>query len=166
MSLSRRKPSSNGQKDTKNKVPFGFDIPEDSPGFMLWQMTVAWQEAIKRALKPYNVSHVQHVILAILLWFEKSDEAPTQISLSRMANLDKMTVSKALRSLESRGYVKRYESEIDSRAKHMELTQKGRELASILVPLVEKTDEVFFARLKGETRKVFIRNMRLLSSKR
>ncbi len=152
-------------KNTQNKAPFGFQVPEDSPGFMLWQMTVAWQDAIKRALKPYNISHIQHVILAILLWFERSDEAPSQITLSRMANLDKMTVSKALRSLEERGYVTRYASESDSRAKQMELTEKGRELASILVPLVEKTDEVFFERLKGDTRKVFIRNMWLLGQK-
>ena len=132
---------------------------------MLWQMTVAWQEAIKRALKPYNVSHIQHVILAILLWFEKADEAPSQISLSRMANLDKMTVSKALRSLEDRGYVKRYASASDSRAKQMELTSRGRELASILVLLVEKTDEIFFSRLKGEARKTFIRTMKMLGQK-
>ena len=154
----------NAPKTPKNKAPFGFKVPEESPGFMLWQMTMAWQDALKKALKPYNVSHIQHVILAILLWFEKSDEAPTQISLSRMANLDKMTVSKALRSLEERSYVKRYESKTDSRAKQMELTARGRELALILVPLVEKADEIFFAHLKGEARKTFIENMRLLGT--
>ncbi len=152
----------NVPKTPKNKAPFEFKVPEESPGFMLWQMKMAWQDALKKALKLYNVSHIQHVILAILLWFEKSDEAPTQIALSRMASLDKMSVSKALKSLEGRGYVKRYESESDSRAKQMELTAKGRDLANILVPLVEKTDEVFFARLKGEARKVFIQNMKLL----
>lgn len=165
MNRNRWKHSLSGPKNKKNNAPFGFKVPEDSPGFMLWQMTVAWQDAIRQALKPYNISHIQHVILAILLWFEKSEEAPTQISLSRMANLDKMTVSKALRSLEERGYVKRYESETDSRAKQMELTPRGRELATILVPLVEKTDETFFAPLQGDIRKVFIRNMKVLGKK-
>jgi len=154
------------QKNGKNKAPFGFEIPEDSPGFMLWQMTAAWQHCIRSTLKPYNISHIQHVILAVLLWLEKSEISPTQNDIARMANLDKMGVSKSLKKLAKDGYVKRYESKSNSRAKQVELTKKGVELATILVPLVEKTDEEFFSRLQGEVRKIFIQNMRHLATPR
>ena len=29
-----------------SKAPFGFDKPEDSPGFVLWQTTTTWQRLI------------------------------------------------------------------------------------------------------------------------
>ena len=34
--------------------PFGFDAPEDSPGFLLWQTTISWQRMIKQALELYD----------------------------------------------------------------------------------------------------------------
>ncbi len=46
--------------------PFGFDAPEDSPGFLLWQTTISWQRMIKKALEPHDISHAQFVIMAIL----------------------------------------------------------------------------------------------------
>lgn len=51
-------------------LPFGFDKPEDSPGFLLWQTTMIWQRQIKRSLEPYDISHAQFVIMATLMWFE------------------------------------------------------------------------------------------------
>ncbi len=31
---------------------FGFEQPEHSPGFLLWQTTITWQRLIKKALDP------------------------------------------------------------------------------------------------------------------
>jgi MarR family transcriptional regulator, organic hydroperoxide resistance regulator len=47
-----------------SNLPFGFDRPEDSHGFLLWQTTMIWQRQIKQALEPYNISHAQFVIMA------------------------------------------------------------------------------------------------------
>ncbi len=54
----------------KANSTFGFDKPEDSPGFLLWQTTITWQRLIKKALEFSGISHPQFVILAITLWFE------------------------------------------------------------------------------------------------
>lgn len=51
-----------------SKLPFGFEVPEDSPGFLLWQTTMIWQRQIKKALEQYNVSHAQFVMMATLIW--------------------------------------------------------------------------------------------------
>lgn len=124
---------------------FGFEQPEDSPGFLLWQTTIMWQRFIKRALDPYQISHAQFVILAIVLWFEGVKKEPTQVLIVRQSKLDKMTVSKSLKKLAGLGLVKRAEHEKDTRAKSVHLTSKGKALASKLVPIVEKIDEKFFS---------------------
>lgn len=123
---------------------FGFDKPEDSPGFLLWQTTITWQRLIKKALDPYDISHAQFVILAITLWFENKNQEISQSLIINQSKLDKMTVSKSLKKLVSHAYVKRLEHSQDTRAKSVHLTKKGKDLAAKLVPLVEKVDETFF----------------------
>lgn len=124
---------------------FGFEKPEHSPGFLLWQTMVTWQRLIKKALDPYDISHAQFVILANVLWFEGVKQKPTQILIVRSTKLDKMTVSISLKKLVVEGLIKRMEHEGDARAKSVQLTAKGKTMASKLVPIIEKIDEEFFA---------------------
>jgi len=123
---------------------FGFEKPEHSPGFLLWQTTIIWQRRIKKALDPYDISHAQFVILANVLWFEGINQIPTQILIVRSTKLDKMTVSKSLKKLVFQRLIKRVEHKDDTRAKSVYLTTKGKALISKLVPIVEKIDEEFF----------------------
>lgn len=123
---------------------FGFEKPEHSPGFLLWQTMVTWQRRIKKALDPYDISHAQFVILANVLWFEGVKQTPTQILIVRSTKLDKMTVSTSLKKLVTQGLIRRAEHRDDTRAKSVYLTPKGKTMASKLVPLVEKIDEAFF----------------------
>lgn len=123
---------------------FGFDAPEQSPGFLLWQTTVTWQRQIKEALAPFEISHAQFVILAVLLWSRETGQEPNQTLIARQSKLDKMTVSKSLKTLGSSGYVRRAESDRDPRANTVRLTDKGKKLASKLVPIVEGIDNEFF----------------------
>lgn len=135
---------------------FGFEKPEDSPGFLLWQTTITWQRHIKKALDPYQISHAQFVILAIVLWFEGIKEEPTQVLIVRQSKLDKMTVSKSLKKLASLGLIKRAEHEKDTRAKSVYLTSKGRTFASKLVPIVEKIDENFFGVIDEKNQRLLV----------
>lgn len=125
-------------------LPFGFDRPEDSPGFLLWQTTMVWQRQIKKALEPHNISHAQFVIMATLMWLEAHKYDTTQILLANQTKLDKMTVSKSLKKLATLGLVSRIEHENDTRAKNVKLTAKGKEMVSTLVPIVEGIDAKFF----------------------
>lgn len=136
-----------------SKLPFGFDKPEDSPGFLLWQTTMVWQRQIKRALEPYDVSHAQFVIMATLMWFETHHYDTTQILIVNWSKLDKMTVSTSLRKLVALRYVNRIEHETDTRAKSVTLTKKGREMVRVLVPIVEGIDSVFFGQVSDKEQK-------------
>lgn len=130
-----------------SKSTFGFETPEDSPGFLLWQTTITWQRLIKKALDAHNISHAQFVVMAVLLWFEEHHQDPTQIAIARLSKLDQMTVSKSLKKLIYQGYINRKESVKDTRAKWVSLTSKGKTLVSKLVPTVEGIDAEFFGKV-------------------
>ncbi len=138
------------------KLPFGFDRPEDSPGFLLWQTTMIWQRQIKKALEIYDISHAQFVIMATLMWFEAHHYDTTQIQIVNWSKLDKMTVSKSLRKLVSLEYVHRIEHQTDTRAKSVSLTKKGKDMVRKLVPMVEKIDSKFFGKASDQEEKKLI----------
>lgn len=137
-------------------TPFGFDKPEDSPGFLLWQTTMSWQRCIKKALEPFEISHAQFVMMAILLWFQSKHKTVLQTDLINLSKLDKMTVSKALKKLAALNLIQRQENIHDTRAKTVLLTTSGVLLAKKLVPLVETIDAEFFNRLQNEEQQFFI----------
>ena len=84
----------------KKHLPFGYQEAEDSPGFLLWQVTVLWQRAIKKVLDEHQIPHAQFVILAVLLWCLYHQKEVTQTVIIDFTKLDKMTVSKSLKQLE------------------------------------------------------------------
>lgn len=131
-------------------LPFGFDTPEDSPGFLLWQTTMIWQRQIKRALEIYDISHAQFVIMATLMWFGAHEYETTQGLIVSQTKLDKMTVSKSLKKLVILGLVTRIEHSKDTRAKIVSLTAQGGEMVRILVPIIEGIDAKFFSSAKSE----------------
>lgn len=144
---------------------FGFEKPEHSPGFLLWQTMITWQRRIKKALEPYDISHAQFVILANALWFEGLKQIPTQVLIARNTKLDKMTVSKSLKKLVSLGLIKRVELKADTRAKSVHLTIKGKIMASKLVPIVETIDEEFFGVMSKTNQQTLIKILDDLVSK-
>ena len=86
--------------------------PEDSPGFLLWRVTLAWQRAMRAALAPHELTHVQFVLLASSWWLGRT-EAPTQQGLAEHAGTDPMMTSQVLRKLEDRGLVTREQDPAD-----------------------------------------------------
>ena len=129
---------------------FSVDSPEDSSGFLLWQVTSLWQRGIKKALEPLGLTHSQFVLLASAFWFHEQKEAVTQIKLSNHSKIDPMTTSTVLRTLQTKGYLKRQEHSSDTRAKTVALTEPGLEIVKKAVKLIEVFDNDFFAALKGE----------------
>lgn len=142
---------------------FGFEAPEDSPGFLLWQTTITWQREIKKALDPFEITHPQFVILAILLWFEESEVIPNQVLIINQSKLDKMTVSKSIKSLAQKDLVTRDEHPEDTRAKSVELTKSGIKLAKKLVGIVESVDAQYFGILNQHDQKNLIQALNKLN---
>ena len=137
-----------------NVFPSGYSTPQDSPGFLLWQVTNRWQRRIKTVLEEVDLTHAQFVVLAGIAWLSRDGEAPTQARLSRHARTDAMMTSQILRTLVAKGYVERGADPSDRRAKNLSLTQNGRKIAERSVRLVEAADQEFFDALEGGTEKM------------
>ena len=129
---------------------FGFEQPEQSPGFLLWQVSVIWQRRIRLLLDQHGLSHAQFVLLAILLWCEEQTISPIQSYLVKQSKLDKMTVSAGLNKLCHSKLIVRETDAVDTRAKVAKLTSTGRILIKRLIPQIEQIDRDFFAKL-GQT---------------
>lgn len=119
---------------------------QSSPGLALWRASNAWQRRIRAALAPHDLTHVQYVLLASLTWMDRS--APvTQRDLARHAELDVMMTSQVLRTLETKGYVRREPHPEDKRAIALQPTNRGIELANLATHDVEAADAAYFAAL-------------------
>ena len=118
--------------------------PDDSPGFLLWHVTLRWQRDIATALAPLELTHVQFVLLATAWWMNSHGEQPNQLSLAKRAGTDVKMTSQVLRKLEAKALVQREVDTADTRAKRLRVTDRGAELARRAVTVVEAADAAFF----------------------
>lgn len=123
---------------------------DDSPGFLLWQVTNRWQAAQRASLKPFGLTHVQFVLLASLTWLTAA-EPVSQRQLAEHAATDPMMTSQVLRALEAQGLVVRSPHPTDGRAWSLSVSARGRALANRAVVAVEACDDAFFAPLGPRT---------------
>ena len=123
----------------------GSQQPGDSPGLLLWQVTLRWQRLIAAALKPLHLTHVQFVLLASSWWLTRvAGETPSQRRLADHAGTDPMMTSQVLRALEAKGLITRDAHPDDSRARQITVTRAGATLAKKAVSVVEAADAEFF----------------------
>ncbi len=147
--------------DSAGRLATEFGGPEESPGFLLWQVTNRWQAAQRAALKPHQLTHVQFVLLATLTWLD-AEESVTQKQLAAAAATDVMMTSQVVRALDERGLVTRADHPGDGRAKALTVTRAGRALANAAVVDVEACDRAFFAGL-GDSVPEFVAMLRRLT---
>ena len=127
------------------EIDFHFKSPEDSPGYLLGQLTMLWQRKLKRVLDPLDLTQTQFVLLAALGWLSKKSSTVTQIDIANQSNADRMMVSKVLRTLEEKGFLTRREHETDTRAKTIKLTKNGETVLQRAIVEVENADLDFFS---------------------
>lgn len=134
----------------KQDNAFGFESAEESTGFLLWQLTNLWQREIKKSLEPLGLTHSQFVLLASIHWLTIQKKDVTQVLLSNHTKIDPMTTSTVLRTLQTKEFLKRQEHSIDTRAKTVALTDKGKKTIKQAIKIVEKFDNDFFSKLKTD----------------
>ncbi|WP_020662389.1 MarR family winged helix-turn-helix transcriptional regulator [Amycolatopsis benzoatilytica] len=121
-----------------------FSGPGDSPGFLLWHVTLAWQRRVRETLEPLGLTHVQFVLLACCWWLEEQGSPPRQQELAAQAGTDVKMTSQVIARLESKELVTRAVDAGDTRAKLVRLTAEGRRLVTQAVQAVEQVDESMF----------------------
>jgi DNA-binding MarR family transcriptional regulator len=126
---------------------FSVDKPEESSGFLLWQVTNLWQREIRKALEQFGLTHSQFVLMASIHWLTQHKQEVTQVVLSNHTKIDPMTTSTVLRTLQQKGLLQRQEHLTDTRAKTVGLTEEGKKIIKKAVVTVEKFDVEFFSLL-------------------
>lgn len=121
--------------------------PKQSPGFLLWHISISWRSSIEAVLKTFGLTHPQFVVLATTGWLTRNDNLVTQAAIGKMAGLDPNTNSQILKGLEQKALIERDQSP-DRRAKNVSLTPKGSQILGRALPAVEQTDARFFNPLK------------------
>jgi DNA-binding MarR family transcriptional regulator len=122
-----------------------FSMPEDSAGYLLWQVTHQWQRQVDGALAEIDITHLQFVLLAGVGWLTRDGDLATQARLAEFCRIDVMQVSQVVRKLEAKYLVQRAAHPTDTRAKAIALTAMGRATLTQALPLIEDLDAAFFS---------------------
>ena len=101
------------------------DELRENPGYQLWLVTNAWQRAIRRALHPLDLTHVQFAVLASVERLQAMETVVTQSDICRTGFIDPNMASDVVKALKSRGLLARLPHPTDRRAHRLELTLKG-----------------------------------------
>lgn len=136
---------------TKNSKIFHNSHPEDSSGYLLWQLTMLWQRKMKKELDKVGLTHTQFVVLAVLSWLSETNKVVTQVDIASHAKTDRMMTSKVLRTLQDKGFINRTEHPTDTRAKCVLITDLGLENIRKAAQIVDKVDHEFFGSIDIKT---------------
>lgn len=132
-----------------------FKRPEESPGYVLWHVSLAWRSLIEKTLKPFNLTHPQFVMLATTAWLTRKGKLINQIDISKAAGLDPNTTSQIIRGLERKKCMQRTRA-LNERSKNPFLTDRGSKVLEEALPAVEKADAMFFESLSAQEISNFI----------
>ncbi|HSX17011.1 MAG TPA: MarR family transcriptional regulator [Patescibacteria group bacterium] len=132
------------------------------PGVLLWHTSKLWQQWLNKALKPYNLSSTNAVILVNLLHLSFEQKQITQVAVARLSGTDMMTTSTILRTLERKGFIQRTASTHDKRANQLALTPLGQDVAYRALQTIAHTHQTFFKAIEGGRAEAFVDSLKEL----
>lgn len=121
-----------------------FATAQESPGFLLWQVYLVWKRKIEACLEPFDLTHIQFVLLAGLAYLKKNNVDISQVELATFTQCDVAMTSQVLRTLVKKQLIERYQKSGDERAKYPKLTDKGLKILKATIKEVEALDHNFF----------------------
>jgi len=118
--------------------------PENSLGYLIWQISHIRQRKINLALIDIDLTYPQFVLLSGIQWLKQNDEKVNQVQLIRFTKMDKSVVSSILKLLEKKEIIVRETDKKDTRAKVLELSNKGIDQLKQAFVKVKQIDSQFF----------------------
>ena len=124
-------------------------LNEERIGLLIWQASNNWQSNLRKILKKFKISLNEYLILETLVKMDGKFDVISQINISFNSFLDVSVVSTNLKILENKNFI--YKSNIDSRTKNIELSNKGLKLVTNLILLIENEEKKLFEKLGSES---------------
>lgn len=119
-------------------------------GYLIWRIMKFWQRGKHKILDEYGITVPQMEVMGAILKRRKEQGEVTQIILSQDTDIDPMTISTIIRNLQKKGLISRKESETDTRARVVELTDIGYNLLQKAIKKVKKDHEYLFRNIDKE----------------
>lgn len=136
----------------------------DLPGVLLWNAAKLWQKHVYIAVAPLGLSSTNAVILVNLLHLLLEKKRISQAAVAELSNVDIMTTSNALRTLENKGLVVRTPDATDRRFNILTLTPIGHETAIKALHLIAMAHQRFFNVIASDQTKLSELLSRLLQA--
>ena len=130
-------------------------LPTRSFGYRLWMLRHAWTRRAEAAMAPTGLTHMQFFVLRALEHASATGMMRSQTQLAGDLHIDRMTVSKVVRTIESKGLAVRGVHPADPRANSVALTPAGLELVRHATALVFEEQEAFFGHLGQDGKAAF-----------
>ncbi|MFZ3579926.1 MarR family winged helix-turn-helix transcriptional regulator [Virgibacillus sp. DJP39] len=92
---------------------------------------------VKKQLEPFNLAPEQNLIM-MMLW-KKDGISPNEFSCD--LNKDKANIARMIASLENKGFIKREDDPSDKRTFKVYLTEEGKRLENLVVPILRETNK-------------------------
>ena len=124
-------------------------LNEERIGLLIWQASNNWQSNLRKILKKFQISLNEYLILETLVKMDGKFDVMSQINISFNSFLDVSVVSTNLKILENKNFI--YKSNIDSRTKNIELSNKGLKLVTNIILLIENEEKKLFEKLGSES---------------
>lgn len=125
------------------------DTDDPSTGYLVWHLSMRWQVELTRALAPLGITHSDYGLLASLSACERAGVRPSQRELADASGLEPMHVSKLVRALAERGFVRREPHPSDPRAVQLSLTPAGVDVVRAGREVVVRLDAGRLAAIGG-----------------
>ena len=104
-------------------------------------------QAAERCFSVLGLNHTEARLLALL---GQQDGLAAQDALSNQLSVDRTNAGRALERLERNGYIRRHTDKVDKRAKHVQITPKGRKAVVEISRLRKQMALSFFGGLKED----------------
>jgi DNA-binding MarR family transcriptional regulator len=147
LDMTAPKPLAPKQPETQEILRHWHDVvPDDRLAHLVKDATRALIRALQMRLTEHGVSFGHWAFLRIL-W---ETDGLTQKQLSTQAGLMEPTTFAAVKAMEKLGYVARQQRPENKKNVHVFLTEEGRRLKDVLIPLALEVNEVSVAGLKEQ----------------
>jgi DNA-binding MarR family transcriptional regulator len=149
-------------KRASKRQPVWRPLGESSFGFLLVHSAHGWVRSLEQALRPIGLTHLQFALMAAIALLEKEGEIPHQGRLAIFTGFDRIMVSKSLRLLLKKNFLKRAPHPSVPRANRIDLTRQGRTALDRARPLYDAAVEEYFGSIDSRRLEMLGKTLRTL----
>lgn len=124
-------------------------------GFFLWHLVNTWQGQVDSALKAFDLTSTQWLLLLNLIKLNETKQEATISSLADRLNLHEVHVSDLVSTLVKKHYVHKLKLANDKRKFHLTATAQGKLTATEANTVMIMTERKYFNSLDSDQRQIF-----------